>query len=137
MLSLLNAKTARNEIERECIYALVGYAQSWINAGYKLEKWPFGKPLSEDVQADLLLVTGSGGQPQFLPVHRRYSLTPEEAAELDVQQTAKERDANIKRDGRARASRIFAGFITSPYYAQLRRCARCQKFFVNMRGYRN
>src|SRR2546422_8867056 len=93
MLSLLNARTGKDAIERHCTFWLGHYAPAWIEAEYNVEKWRYKNQLLEDVKAgDLLLVTGSGGQPQFLPVALACSLTPEEAADHDIQQTAEEMD---------------------------------------------
>lgn len=93
--------------------------ETWVEAGYKLEKWR----LREWFQRKL-------GQRRFRIVTKADGLT---LRILPLDRGTVPADIVY---GRAEAVELFLQFITSPFYDRIHRCVRCGSFFFARSGHR-
>jgi hypothetical protein len=128
MVSLLNGVMQDERIDLYATNMLRQLTDAWIAADYTLDHWPYTTKLVEKVKpVDFWFIQPDGQPPQFLPIY---------SADEDPYED-QESEANLERRGIAKAYRLFATFITSPDYADLHQCERCQKYFVTGHGHRN
>lgn len=118
------------------------YAQTWIEANYRIEEWSLREQIETDINNQTICLS------QALPLVTQDRARNDTAEPFDQKPLAirvsdfssvdtEDLAGNLELEGQMRASSLFFEFITSEFWNRLRICTYCSNFFVNTRGHEN
>lgn len=115
------------ETKAECQRYLHEYMKSWLASGCRLDKWPLGNRLLEDINRKEIAF-GSDEDGRAVVLFKRKIMTfwwepPDPLGRRNVL------------PGEMEASEMFFQFITGPYYRDIGQCKRCRNLYLNIWGH--
>jgi len=101
-------------VENDTATSLQEFMDSWLEANCKLRNWRHRKKLEEDANRMRLRLSQSGTTIRLLP----WRIPRYRSGSTDID------------PGYTLASDLFLEFLQTPYNASVRRCKRCQRYFL-------